>query len=169
MAGVPAWRALEARLLAKRIDELTRDGPLDCGDVVVLLRATTSMAVYERALEERGVPTHVVGGRGYWSQQQVLDLRALAGRPGQPLDELSLYSVLGSPLVGPRSTPWRSSARARAAASRDPLWAIREALGKGEGHWLAQALPPEDWPGRAPSSALRRRARRAATRWRWRR
>jgi ATP-dependent exoDNAse (exonuclease V) beta subunit len=62
--GAPPWRAAEARLLAKRVDELTREGPWSYGDVVILFRATTAMGLFERALEERGIPVHVVGGRG---------------------------------------------------------------------------------------------------------
>ena len=49
------------------------------------------MGFYERALEERGIPTHVVGGRGYWSQQQVADLRHWLAALANPLDELALY------------------------------------------------------------------------------
>ena len=67
---------------------------------MLLLRATTNMGFYERALEERGIPTHVVGGRGYWSQQQVADLRHWLAALANPLDELALYRVLASPLGG---------------------------------------------------------------------
>ena len=100
MRGVAAWRAAEARVLARRIDELTREGAYEHRDVVVLVRATTNLSVYERALEERGVPTYVLGGRGYWSQQQVGDLRAYLGALANPRDELALYSALASPLAG---------------------------------------------------------------------
>jgi len=101
MREVTPWRAAEARLLAKRVDELTHDGGhYRYSDVVLLVRATTHIGIYERALEERGVPTHVLGGRGYWGQQQVLDLRAYLAALANPLDELALHSVLASPLVG---------------------------------------------------------------------
>ena len=98
--GAPAWRAAEARLLAKRVDELTRGGPWSYGDVVMLFRATTAMGLFERALEERGIPVHVVGGRGYWGQQQVADLRHWLAALANPLDGLALVSVLASPLAG---------------------------------------------------------------------
>ena len=68
--------------------------------MVLLLRATTHMHIYERALEERGIPTYVLGGRGYWSQQQVGDLRNYLAALANPLDGLALYSVLASPLGG---------------------------------------------------------------------
>ena len=100
MRGVTAWRAAEARLLARRIEQLTRGGPYELGEVVVLVRASTNLSVYERALEERGIPTYVLGGRGYWSQQQVSDLRAYLAALANPRDELALLSLLGSPLAG---------------------------------------------------------------------
>jgi ATP-dependent helicase/nuclease subunit A len=98
--GVTPWRAAEARLLARRVDELVSGSDYDWSDVVLLFRATTSIGFYERALEERGIPTHVVGGRGYWTQQQVADLRHWLGALANPRDELALYSVLASPLGG---------------------------------------------------------------------
>ena len=94
--AAPPWRAAEARLLAKRIEELTRDGPFSPGDVVMLFRATTAMGFFERALEERGIPVHVVGGRGYWGQQQVADLRHWLAALANPLDGLAVYSLLAS-------------------------------------------------------------------------
>ena len=98
---VTIWRAAEARMLAKRIGELAGPGrPFAYADCVMLLRATTHMGVYERALEDRGIPTHVLGGRGYWAQQQVADMRAYLAALANPLDELALHSVLASPLGG---------------------------------------------------------------------
>ena len=96
---VPA-RAAEARMLAKRIDELIASGRYEVGDIVLLVRATTHLAAYERALEDRGIPTYVMGGRGYWSQQQVSDLRAYLAALANPLDDLALYTALASPLAG---------------------------------------------------------------------
>src|SRR6185295_4952619 len=70
------------------------------GDIVVLVRATASLRLLEQALEDQGLPTYVVGGRGYWSQEQVRDgiayLRALAN----PRDEEALLAVLSSPFCG---------------------------------------------------------------------
>src|SRR5215213_5041185 len=66
----------------------------------MLFRATTAMGLFERALDERGIPVHVVGGRGYWGQQQVADLRHWLAALANPLDGLALFSVLASPLAG---------------------------------------------------------------------
>jgi ATP-dependent helicase/nuclease subunit A len=141
MRTATPWRACEARLLARRVDELAGDGrPFGYGDVVLLLRATTHMSVYERALEERGVPTHVVGGRGYWSQQQVGDLRHWLAALANPLDELALYSVLASPLVGASLDAVALLALESRRGGRDPWWSLREPDG------LMQTLPEADRP-----------------------
>jgi ATP-dependent exoDNAse (exonuclease V) beta subunit len=100
MQHAPIWRACEARLLAKRIEELTGPGSFDFADVAILLRARKDMGLYERALAERGIPTYVAGGRGYWSQRQVQDLRCFLATLANPLDEQALYQLLGGPMVG---------------------------------------------------------------------
>ncbi|HTV20894.1 MAG TPA: UvrD-helicase domain-containing protein, partial [Polyangiaceae bacterium] len=94
------WRVAEARALAARIRELIADGEARPADVVVLLRATTDMRVYEIALEAAGVPTYVIGGRGYWSHPQVIELVAYLRALANPLDSEALYSVRLSPVCG---------------------------------------------------------------------
>ena len=113
MHAATPWRAAEARLLAKRVHELHEQAGWEWRDIVLLFRATTHMSFYERALDERGIPTHVVGGRGYWAQQQVADLRHWLAALANPLDELAVYSVLASPLAG-----WESCSRPRTRAAR---------------------------------------------------
>jgi ATP-dependent exoDNAse (exonuclease V) beta subunit len=96
--GAP-WRVAEARALAKRVTQLLQSG-LAARDVVLLTRATTDLRVYERALEDRGIPTYVIGGRGYWSHPQVIDMVSYLEALANPRAEESLYTVLVSPLVG---------------------------------------------------------------------
>jgi ATP-dependent helicase/nuclease subunit A len=94
------WRVAEARALAARIRELLDSGVARAGDVVVLIRATTDMHIYEQALEQAGVPTYVIGGRGYWSHPQVIELVAYLRALANPLDTEALYTVFLSPLCG---------------------------------------------------------------------
>jgi ATP-dependent helicase/nuclease subunit A len=94
------WRVAEARALAARIRELLDSGEARAGDVVVLIRATTDMHIYEQALEQAGVPTYVIGGRGYWSHPQVIELVAYLRALANPLDTEALYTVFLSPLCG---------------------------------------------------------------------
>jgi ATP-dependent helicase/nuclease subunit A len=142
MRGATPWRAAEARLLAKRIEEIARDGGFEWRDVVVLMRATTHMVHYERALEERGIPTHVVGGRGYWSQQQVADLRHWLSALANPLDELAVYSVLASPLAGLSLDAVALIGLEAKRTGRDPWWLLSE----GVRHETADMSPQSDGP-----------------------
>jgi ATP-dependent helicase/nuclease subunit A len=103
LASLPqaaAKRRAEARVVAARIAELVRGEGVPASDIVVLLRAATDMAVFERAIEEQGLSTLAAGGRGYWGRQQVLDLCAYLGALANPRDELALLGLLASPLVG---------------------------------------------------------------------
>ena len=116
---VTIWREAEARLLAKRIDELCGPGrPFAYGDCVLLLRATTHMGVYERALTDRGIDTHVLGGRGYWAQQQVADLRALPGRAGQPAGRAG--AALGAGLAAGRAVAGHAGGAGHALQAQRP-------------------------------------------------
>ncbi len=93
------WRLAEARGLADRVAEIVAAGASP-GEIVVLMRASTDMRAYERALEQRGLPTYVIGGRGYWAHPQVVDMVAYLRALANPREEEALYGVLASPLVG---------------------------------------------------------------------
>src|SRR5580693_3363401 len=93
------WRQAEARLLARRIAELVAREQARAGEIVVLLRSLGDVPVYEAALRAHGLGT-VAGVGGFWSHQQIGDLLAWLSALANPLDELALYSVLASPLVG---------------------------------------------------------------------
>ncbi len=95
----PGWRFAEAAALAERVAELVRTGAASAGEIVVLTRAGTDLRTYERALEDRGVPTYLIGGRGYWSHPQVIDLVCYLRALANPLDEEALFTVLASPLA----------------------------------------------------------------------
>ena len=110
--GTKAWRQAEARLLAQRVAELVAAGVHRPEDVVVLLRALGDLPVYERALEDQGLLTMSVGGRGYWGRQVVRDLCAWLAALANPRDEAALYGVLASPLVGLSSDALAHVARA---------------------------------------------------------
>ncbi|MEA2450695.1 MAG: hypothetical protein QOG63_2627, partial [Thermoleophilaceae bacterium] len=143
------WRAAEARLLAKRIDELTRPdgGGYRHADVAVLVRATRDLEVYERALRDRGVPTYAVGGGGYWLQQQIADLRAYLAVLANPRDERSLYQLLASPLVGASLDALALiRLRARVQGNWHDAWrVVEEAFVDGNAAGgLAGALDPGD-------------------------
>ncbi len=97
--GAQPWRRAEARLVAHRL-RAEVDGGRRPGDIVVLVRATGSLRLLEQALEEQSLPTYVVGGRGYWSQEQVRDGIAYLSVLANPQDEEALLAVLASPFCG---------------------------------------------------------------------
>ncbi len=119
------WRLAEARTLADRVGELV-DGGVAPADIVLLIRATTDMRAYEKALERRGLPTYVIGGRGYWSHPQVVDLVSYLRALANPRDEEALYGVLASPLVGVSLDALVVLASGARGSARDPWWVLRE-------------------------------------------
>ncbi len=120
----------EARGLAERLRELVDAGEARPGEIVVLLRAFTHVDAYEEALERAGLNPYAVGGRGYWSQQQVEDLLRLLETVANPLDDEMLLGALASPAV---------------AVSPDALWLLRRASVE-EGEDGARRSPPHLWP-----------------------
>ena len=99
--------------------------------MVVLLRAFTRLDAYEDSLERAGLRPYVVGGRGYWSQQQVADVCALLATVANPLDDKALFGALASPACGAApDTLWLLRS---AAGPRRPVWhTLRLAAGLGE-------------------------------------
>ncbi len=95
-----AWRHAEARLLAQRVRDLVDAGDARPEEIVVLLRALSDLPTFERALEDQGLLTLSIGGRGYWGRQVVRDLCSWLAVLANPRDETALYGVLASPLVG---------------------------------------------------------------------
>jgi ATP-dependent helicase/nuclease subunit A len=121
----------EARFVAARLRELADEG-VPRGEMVVLLRAFTHLDAYEDSLERAGLRPYVVGGRGYWSQQQVADVCALLAVVANPLDDHALFGALASPACGVApDTLWLLRA---AAGKRRHVWpAVEVATGAGEG------------------------------------
>ncbi len=118
------WRIAEARALAGRVGELITAGAAP-RNVVLLTRATTDLRVYERALEERGIATYVIGGRGYWAHPQVIDTVAYLRALANPRDEEPLYTVLASPLVGVSIDALVVLGASAQAGGRDPWRELR--------------------------------------------
>jgi ATP-dependent exoDNAse (exonuclease V) beta subunit len=94
------WREGEAELIAQRVRELVDAGAAEPGEIVLLFAAGTDAVQYERALRERGLPTYRATGRGYFGQQQVVDLLAYLRLLHNRYDDEALVTVLASPFVG---------------------------------------------------------------------
>jgi ATP-dependent helicase/nuclease subunit A len=120
-ADTPPSHLAEARFVAERLRELAGSG-VERGEMVVLLRAFTHLDAYEDSLERAGLRPYTIGGRGYWSQQQVADVCALLATIANPLDDQALFGALASPAC---------------AAAPDTLWLLRAAAGRRRHVWPA--------------------------------
>jgi ATP-dependent exoDNAse (exonuclease V) beta subunit len=105
-------KVAEARRLAGRLRGLVDEEGVDPAEIVVLMRAFTHVAAVETALKDAGLDPYVVGGRGFWSQQQIDDLRCLLTVIANPLDDEALFGALASPAC---------------AVLPDTLWLLRRA------------------------------------------
>jgi ATP-dependent helicase/nuclease subunit A len=94
------WREGEAQAIARRVRELVDTGAAAPGEIVLLFAAGTDAERYEAALRGAGLPTYRATGRGYFGQQQVVDLLRYLRLLHNRYDDEALVSVLASPFVG---------------------------------------------------------------------
>ncbi len=113
------WRTGEARAIARRVRELVDSGAAAPGEIVVLFAAGTDAERYEEELRRVGLPTYRATGRGYFGQQQVVDLLLYLRLLHNRYDDVALASVLASPFVGVSND---ALVLIRRAASRRPLF-----------------------------------------------
>jgi ATP-dependent helicase/nuclease subunit A len=113
------WRRGEARAVARRVRELVDGGAATPGEIVLLFAAGTDAEWYEDELRRAGLPTYRATGKGYFGQQQVVDLLMYLRLLQNRYDDMALASVLASPFVGVSND---ALALLRRVASRRPLF-----------------------------------------------
>ncbi len=86
--------------MAARVRRLLDEERFSQSDIVLLLPTLSKVTLYQEALLAQGVDVYVVRGKGYYSQDEVADVAALLQLLVNPHDDLSLVTVLRSPLVG---------------------------------------------------------------------
>jgi DNA helicase-2/ATP-dependent DNA helicase PcrA len=98
---------------------------------------------FEDALNRAGLAPYVVGGRGYWSQQQVEDALRLLGVVANPLDDELLFGALASPACG---------------VSADALWLLRDAARHPDGgpRHVWPTVREGEWPDDLPDGDVER-------------
>ncbi|HET8652352.1 MAG TPA: UvrD-helicase domain-containing protein [Gaiellaceae bacterium] len=109
------WRRAEARHVAARVRDLIESGAATAGEIVLLFAAGTDAEWYEQELRALAIPTYRATGRGYFGQQQVVDLLYYLRLLQNRYDDQALVSVLASPFVG---------------VSNDTLFLLRRAAGR---------------------------------------
>jgi ATP-dependent helicase/nuclease subunit A len=107
--GTGEKRILEAAAIAARISALVSGGEpvldeatgepraAEYRDIVILLRAFTDIAIYERALIDAGIPSYTVKGRGFFGCREVIDLIELLAAVNDERDSPALAAALRSP------------------------------------------------------------------------
>jgi ATP-dependent helicase/nuclease subunit A len=113
------WRRGEARAVARRVRELVDGGAATPGEIVLLFAAGTDAEWYEDELRRAGLPTYRGTGKGYFGQQQVVDLLAYLRLLQNRYDDVALLSVLASPFVGVSND---ALALIRRVATKRPLF-----------------------------------------------
>src|SRR4030043_817273 len=105
--GMKKNREKEASVLSKRILSLVNhykvfvgDTKRPCmfGDMAILLKRRTHLALFEDALRKREIPFVVVKGIGFYDEPEVALLRDLLFLLIDPKDDYSMFCVLRSPL-----------------------------------------------------------------------
>jgi ATP-dependent exoDNAse (exonuclease V) beta subunit len=128
------WRRAEARAVARRVRELIDTGVATAGEIVLLFAAGTDAEWYEDELRKADLPTYRATGKGYFGQQQVVDLLAYLRLLHNRYDDVALLTVLASPLVGVSNN---GLGLIRRVASKRPLFS-------GIEHSLPPALDERD-------------------------
>ncbi len=126
----------EAQASARRVAELI-EGGVEPRGIVILSPALTHADLYQDALRERHIPAYVVRGKGYYSREEIADIRCLLQVLVNPHDDLAWVTLLRSPMVGLSDDALYLLGRASRGRDADSLWAVarREDL---------TLLPPDD-------------------------
>ena len=101
------WEAYE---IAQRIKQLIAEGrpiydkesgsirEMDFRDIAILFQSMTKLTLYEDVFKSQEIPFLTVAGRGYYDRQEVWDMLDLLRFLHNPADNLSLATVLRSPI-----------------------------------------------------------------------
>jgi ATP-dependent helicase/nuclease subunit A len=94
-------REMEAEAIARLLKQWKLSGRIESWNkVAILMRATTNMEIYLRALELHRIPVYVVQGTAFYQKTEVSDLIAFLELVLHPDDELLKATVLTSALFG---------------------------------------------------------------------
>jgi ATP-dependent helicase/nuclease subunit A len=124
------WREVEARALAKRIREVVDAGGFRPDDVVVLVRASTTMGAYVTALKGVGFDVIAASAGGFFATPEFGDVCALLRVLANPLDAEGVLDLLAGGFGGISDDGLLQLTRAR--QDRD-LWAVLTAGVEGIG------------------------------------
>lgn len=108
-----SYRRAEAALIAERIralcsgtngvsvcdSETKTFRPARFGDVALLFRALSNVHLYEEALRRAGIPYVLGAGKGFYTRQEVLDIRNALKAVADPWNDTALLGFLRGPMA----------------------------------------------------------------------
>jgi len=101
------WEAYE---IGNRLNQMVAEGwpvqdkdsgqprPMNYGDMALLFRSMTHVALYENVFKVLQIPYVTLAGRGFYDRQEIWDVLNVLRVLVNPADELALASALRSPL-----------------------------------------------------------------------
>jgi len=153
--GAEGASAAQAALTAQRIGEMVagqerlvwdrQSGEwraVEYGDIAVLFARMTKSLEYERQLALRNIPYHVIGGTGFFKQQEVYDVLNALRVIDNPFDDVAFIGALRSSLFG-----LDDNALMRIAQALEPPYfpklsrACREASSRGRSAKRSRTVP----------------------------
>jgi ATP-dependent helicase/nuclease subunit A len=126
--SVPMQQA-EAEALAAHVRGMLDHEGWRQRDIVVLLPTQTQVELYKHALDAQRVTAYLVRGKGYYTQEEVIDVICLLRLLLNPHDDLAMVSALRSPLVGLSDDGLYLLGRERRVRRARSLWDV--VRGKG--------------------------------------
>ena len=130
-------RLTEGRAIAEWIEGAVSDGRHRLSDIAILLRATTEVDQYTRALRDRGLPWILASGKGFYQRYEVELLLALLRLVVDPDDSVSLILCLRSQLGG---VPDRQLQEHAAMSAAEGRWTLTTRIDSETCPELARAI-----------------------------
>lgn len=125
-----------AARIARRVEGLVREDGVRPEEIALLARAGTRLPIYRTAIEERGIPTYLLKGAGFFDTSEIRDLHALCRFLARPHSDRRAVELLRSRFFAVPDDDLVRLRRSR--ASKAPFSDLL--LGGGEG--LAAELDP---------------------------
>ncbi|NMB38998.1 MAG: UvrD-helicase domain-containing protein, partial [Firmicutes bacterium] len=93
-------RQMEAERIAAYIQHLVYEQGYQYNEITVLFRTMTNVAIYERALQTRGIPFVNLSSWGFFEKQEIQDILSFVSWLQDSSDSISKIAVLRSPFFG---------------------------------------------------------------------
>lgn len=156
-------RAVEAEQIALTIRELVDQGEYRYKEISLLFRAMTNVHIYEKALKEVGIPYVNLGGRGFYSKQEIQDVLHYFRWLEDPADEVAHLAVLRSPfyLISDEGLCWLRQGRPDKLTGQE-----QEALNKSQEDYIFLRSQARHRPAPEVITSLLERTDYVASTWR---